>query len=244
MLAFKDLYGKNCAGCHGADGKMGPAPPLNDPLFRAIVPEKTVKDVVAGGRHGTLMPAWAKEQGGPLTPTQVDVLVKEIKGIPYKRTTETQAGDEAGFVVLKWLTPAPPQPDAPPYLASTDKPGEAAAGGKVFARACAACHGDHGQGLTTDGLLALQINDPAFQTFAAAQAAVLTDGRVALQINDPTFLRLVSDQALRRIVITGRPDLGMPDYAHHGKEALTPRGRHESGRLPAGARRCDVATPP
>jgi len=32
-------------------------------------------------------------------------------------------------------------------------------------------------------------------------------------INDPNFLALISDQALRRIVITGRPDLGMPNYA-------------------------------
>ena len=33
-------------------------------------------------------------------------------------------------------------------------------------------------------------------------------------INDPDFLALISDQALRRYVITGRPDLGMPDFAN------------------------------
>ena len=49
VLAFDALYRQNCSGCHGADGKLGPAPPLNDPLFRAIVPEKTVEEVVAGG---------------------------------------------------------------------------------------------------------------------------------------------------------------------------------------------------
>ena len=31
-------------------------------------------------------------------------------------------------------------------------------------------------------------------------------------INDPAFLALISDQALRRYAITGRPDLGMPAY--------------------------------
>src|SRR5262249_36889571 len=35
----------------------------------------------------------------------------------------------------------------------------------------------------------------------------------ALAINEPAFLALISDQALRRIVITGRPDLGMPSYS-------------------------------
>ena len=27
---FGALYATHCAGCHGADGKLGPAPPLND----------------------------------------------------------------------------------------------------------------------------------------------------------------------------------------------------------------------
>ena len=39
VIDFATLYGRNCAGCHGADGKFGPAPPLNDPLFLAIVPD-------------------------------------------------------------------------------------------------------------------------------------------------------------------------------------------------------------
>ena len=34
---FDVLYKTHCAGCHGADGKLGPAPPLTDPLFLAIV---------------------------------------------------------------------------------------------------------------------------------------------------------------------------------------------------------------
>ncbi len=57
--------------------------------------------------------------------------------------------------------------------------------------ACASCHGDDGRG-----------------------------GKSAGAINDPNFLALISDQALRRYVITGRPDLGMPDYAD-------PKGRPE-----------------
>ena len=32
-------------------------------------------------------------------------------------------------------------------------------------------------------------------------------------INDRAFLALISDQALRRVIITGRRDLGMPDYS-------------------------------
>jgi mono/diheme cytochrome c family protein len=66
-------------------------------------------------------------------------------------------------------------------------PGNAEAGARVFRQACADCHGTDGKG----------------------------GPRTVGAINDPerAFLALISDQALRRYIITGRPDLGMPDYA-------------------------------
>ena len=50
---FDALYGTHCAGCHGADGKLGPAPPLNDPLFLAIVPDAELLRVITDGRAVT-----------------------------------------------------------------------------------------------------------------------------------------------------------------------------------------------
>ncbi len=43
---FGQLYAANCAGCHGATGKVGPAPPLNDPLFAAIIPNEELLRVI------------------------------------------------------------------------------------------------------------------------------------------------------------------------------------------------------
>jgi cytochrome c oxidase cbb3-type subunit 3/ubiquinol-cytochrome c reductase cytochrome c subunit len=172
---FGALFQKNCAGCHGADGKLGPAPPLNNRLFLALVPGAELKRVIASGRAGTLMPAFAEAEGGSLTAEQVDVLAQGIKP--------------------RW-GPAPPAPaGAPPYLLARAEPGSARSGdreqgAKVFARACASCHGERGTGGASHGK-------------AAAAGA----------INDRDFLALISDQALRRQVIAGRPDLGMPDYA-------------------------------
>jgi cytochrome c oxidase cbb3-type subunit III len=77
----------------------------------------------------------------------------------------------------------------PPYELPTSK-GSVKKGSEVFARACAVCHGDEGKGKKDK----------------------------AGAINDPDFLALISDQALRRLIITGRPDLGMPDYASEGKD--------------------------
>jgi len=43
------------------------------------------------------------------------------------------------------------------------------------------------------------------------------DGRGARAIADPSYLALVSDQHLRTVIITGMPQLGMPDWRSHSK---------------------------
>jgi cytochrome c oxidase cbb3-type subunit 3 len=165
VVEFTTLYKQNCAGCHGADGKLGPAPPLNDPLFLALVPDAVLEQVITAGRPGTPMPAFARGKGGSLTDAQVKAL--------------------AGGIKPRWGTAGSKTDGAPPYQASGGGSSERGAG--VFARACAVCHGDNGRGVP-DG------------------------DRRAHVLNDRVFLTLISDQALRRSVITGRPDLGMPDY--------------------------------
>ena len=96
VKAFDALFGRSCAGCHGADGKLGPAPPLNDPLFLAQIPDAELRRVIAEGRHGTLMPAFATSAGGELTAEQVDILAEGIK----KRWRTGRAGAERGAAVL------------------------------------------------------------------------------------------------------------------------------------------------
>jgi cytochrome c oxidase cbb3-type subunit III len=196
VLEFASLYKTNCAGCHGASGELGPAPPLNDGLFRALIPEKELARVVTSGRAGTSMPAFAAVNGGALTPNQVQALVWEIKGIPYK-VVKDESGDTPTVRVVrdpagippKWgPVPAAPK-ETPAYLAPevTSIPTSAKCEQirkTVFARACGDCHGDRGQGDSGGG-----------------------------RINDPAFLALISDQALRRVILTGRSDLGMPNYA-------------------------------
>ena len=199
VLDFRQLYGQNCAGCHGASGQMGPAPPLNDELFRSIIPENELLAVVSAGRKGTLMPAFEQDNGGTLTRNQVQVLVNEIKGVPYKIVEKTpgdlgsaQVVADANGLMPKWGKPAPAGPSIPPYLISAaigqKQQGDAGKGMAVFTRVCADCHGEKGEGIDAGGQL-------------------------ANAINDPVFLALNSNQVLRRIIITGRADLGMPGFA-------------------------------
>jgi len=199
VMDFAILYRQNCSGCHGNDGKNGPAPPLNDPLFRSLVPEDELIDIVTNGRKQTLMPAFAKESGGVLTARQIQVLVKEIKG------------DVVGSAP-KWGLLATPPKDVPPYREQRKDPdaGSKEKGAIVFARACAVCHGERGQGVE--------------------QGSEMVNA-----INDRVFLALISDQAIRRYTITGRPDLGMPGYAdaRPGQSGFTPLTEAEVADLVA-----------
>lgn len=176
---FSQLFGRNCSGCHGMDGQLGPAPPLNDPLFQRIVSDAQLTAIIAHGRANTLMPAFANRQGGPLTDEQVRILVAGIR--------------------REWAPEASgPEVDLPVYEVAADDPAgllgaQAAAGEPWFASACAGCHGG-GTGEKQAGSLA-----------------------------ERALGGLISDQLLRRVIITGRPDLGMPDYAALGRQS--PLGR-------------------
>lgn len=176
-LSFDALFQQNCAGCHGAQGKLGPAPPLNDEMFLSLISNAQLAQIIADGRPGTLMPAFAAANGGSLTGEQVKILADGIKP--------------------RWGTAARTAAQLPPLFPASTRHDEAPAGTttlglKAFARACAGCHGAQGKG---------------------GRFADMDDGDPVGAINDPAFLALTSDQALRRYVITGRPDLGMPGYA-------------------------------
>jgi cytochrome c oxidase cbb3-type subunit 3 len=101
--------------------------------------------------------------------------------------TDAQVKALAEGIKPRWgKPPTELEESAPPYRSQGR--GSVERGQKVFQRACAVCHGSQGEGFEKEG-------------------------RVVRRINDPAFLALISDQALRRLVITGRPDLGMPNYA-------------------------------
>jgi mono/diheme cytochrome c family protein len=73
------LYQQNCAGCHGAEGKLGPAPPIGDPVYLAIVDDDTLRNTISKGRPGTAMSAFAESEGGMLTSKQVDAIVQGMR---------------------------------------------------------------------------------------------------------------------------------------------------------------------
>ena len=159
------LFNQNCQGCHGADGKHGPAIMLSDPVYLALVDDEILRSVISKGRAGTAMAAFAQDEGGMLTNEQVNAI---IRGIRERWSKPNALGGET----------------APPYAAKSA--GDAAHGQEVYGKFCASCHGADGNG-----------------------------GPKAGSIVDHAYLSLITDQGLRTIVITGRPDFNAPDWRNN-----------------------------
>jgi cytochrome c oxidase cbb3-type subunit III len=143
ITEFSALFGSNCAGCHGPDGRSGAARPLNDPLFLALIGKDKLRDVIAKGVPGTAMPPFAQSAGGTLTDQQVSILADQMAA----RWSRPQ--DFVGVVL-------------PPYSAELGDPGR---GEAVFHSDCVKCHGDHGVGgsVVDPALLAL-VSDQSIRT--------------------------------------------------------------------------------
>ena len=162
IAEFRVLYGNNCAGCHGANGRGGAAIALDNPVYLAIVDERSMRATIAGGVRGTSMPAFAQRAGGMLTDTQIDAIVDGIRS--------------------RWSRPGVLDGANPPsYMPASA--GDVRRGDTAYRTFCESCHGPDGRG-----------------------------GPKGSAITNDSFLALTSDQGLRTMVITGRPELGAPDW--------------------------------
>jgi len=122
---FNELYTTNCAGCHGSDGTLGAARPLNDPLYLSFVPDDALRQVISQGREGTNMPGFAESVGGMLTDRQIDLLVSGM------RSTWSKPNDFSGV-------------QFPAYSVSASS--DTASGASAYQTYCASCHGPNGSG--------------------------------------------------------------------------------------------------
>lgn len=200
-MAFDVLYRRNCAGCHGAEGRLGAARSLNDPIYLALVSPDRLRKIIGEGVPGTSMPASGVSAGGDLTDAQIDALVKGVLA-RWGRPD-----------VVKGLT-------LPPYEAEArgSGPAERERGAAVYASACARCHGPDGTG----GPKAGSIVDPSYLALVSDQSLRTTviAGRPDLDKPDwrddiprqPLTPQQISDVVTwlvgHRQQVPGRPALG------------------------------------
>jgi cytochrome c oxidase cbb3-type subunit III len=124
VVDFRTLYGQNCAGCHGVDGKGGAAIALANPVYLAIADDSVIRRTASKGVPGTPMPAFAQSAGGMLTDKQIDVIVGGIRA---------------------WAKPEVLGGQTPPSYAA-QVAGDSQRGADVYRTYCSSCHGAGGHG--------------------------------------------------------------------------------------------------
>jgi cytochrome c oxidase cbb3-type subunit 3 len=196
VIEFDALYAGNCAGCHGANGRGGAAIALANPVYLAIVDERSMRAVVAEGVRGTSMPAFAQRAGGMLTEKQVDAIVSGVQA----RWSDPRAVDGAN----------------PPSYAATSA-GNVDRGAAAYQTFCQSCHGADGRGgprgsaITNDSFLALT-SDQGLRTMVIAGRHELgaPDWRGYLAgrpISGQEVTDVVSWLASHRVAAPGQPYL-------------------------------------
>jgi cytochrome c oxidase cbb3-type subunit III len=147
---FDALYRASCAGCHGDNGRGGPALGLDNAVYLAIADEELLHRIINDGVPGTAMPAFGRGAGGMLTDRQVQVIAHGIHA--------------------RWSKPQPLPETPPPY---SGPGGDAQRGAQLFATFCASCHGPDGSGgpkshSIVDGSYLALVSDQSLRTLLIA----------------------------------------------------------------------------
>ncbi len=147
IVSFNELFGRNCAGCHGAAGQNGAANNLNNPEYEAWIDDASLRNWTANGEKGALMPGFAKSAGGDLTDQQIDILVQGMR--QWRR----------GFSFGAETPPPYRQPQTADLVH----------GQAVYTAACASCHGASAEhpgpsGSILDGAFLALINEQTVRT--------------------------------------------------------------------------------
>ncbi len=151
VVDFRTLYGQNCAGCHGVDGKGGAAIALANPVYLAIADDSVIRRTASKGVPGTPMPAFAQSAGGMLTDKQIDVIVEGIRA---------------------WARPEALGEQTPPSYAA-QVAGDPQRGSDAYRTYCSSCHGADGHGSSkgssiVDGSYLALVSDQQLRTIVIA----------------------------------------------------------------------------
>ncbi|HYX69391.1 MAG TPA: c-type cytochrome, partial [Terriglobales bacterium] len=69
------LFLRNCAGCHGMEGRGGIAPEIGNPVFQQAATDAFIVRTIRSGRVGTAMPAFQSKEAPALSDQDIaDVL--------------------------------------------------------------------------------------------------------------------------------------------------------------------------
>ena len=161
-----ETYTTLCMGCHGIDGTGAVVPDTNPPLVAPALnrpdlqPDPSDKDAynerykfvnttIHRGRTGTPMPAWGRQDGGPL----LDEQIHELTLLILKGDTEVRgktAWELTAETAREKIAHGAPEPQRPTEDVAQLSP-EAQAGSRIFTGkgGCVGCHNAGSGGGTT-----------------------------------------------------------------------------------------------
>lgn len=159
------LYDQLCKLCHGAEAvgyAADRAPQLRNPTFLATASNTFLRQAIERGRPGTPMSAFGAAYGGPLQADGVQALITYLRSLAFVDVDKQVVG------------------------------GNAAAGRGLYRQHCQGCHGESGQGLSSQSKGDTSKGGPA--------------------LSNPVFLATASDGFLRYAIEHGRPGTPMPAF--------------------------------
>jgi len=165
------LYEVNCSACHGLNGQGGVGVPLALPSFLAGVDDQFLFTTIREGRPGRVMPAFRV-----LSDAQVKAIVAHLR-------SWAPAGAKSGKAQDKSIAGNPQR------------------GAVLFAKHCAVCHGEHGEGGHGTGVTFSRPRD--FPIMPPA-------------LNNPGFLKAASDAMIKRTLMEGREGTPMVSFLKRG----------------------------
>lgn len=133
-----DVYAENCVVCHGAAGEgILAIPPLKLEALQTA-DEATLFKTIARGRYGTTMAAWAVDEGGILSNTEIEQMIILLQYGDWEQVENRVA--ELG------LTPPEPvvievDPETLNHIAELPDGQAIASGLQIYSETCVACHG-------------------------------------------------------------------------------------------------------
>ncbi len=77
----ENLWGFNCASCHGETGEGGIGPALNAKEFLQAATDEQIELLIAVGVPGSAMGAYSQDFAGPLTSAQIRAVATYIRSL-------------------------------------------------------------------------------------------------------------------------------------------------------------------
>jgi len=85
------LFLRNCAGCHGMDGRGGIAPEIGNPVFQKAATDEFIVRTVRSGRQGSAMPAFQRPDAPAFSDQDVADVLAYVRTFGQRKREKTVA---------------------------------------------------------------------------------------------------------------------------------------------------------